>query len=293
MSVIASMTGYGKSSFQYKDTTYNIEARSVNSKFLDFRVKLPSFLSSMEYEIKKIAQDLLVRGKIEILVERNREEGQSEALINERIFKQYFEQLKKITENYQIQDAEIVQSLMRVSAIYDTSSEEVEETLVEGLLQGVHTCMTSLMEHRIAEGESIADDFKVRLHQIKNSLLAIEPLEKGRIQKLRDKFQNALEEHFGKQNYDENRLEQELIFYIEKLDITEEKTRLEQHLKYFKEVLEDPDFSKGKKLGFISQEIGREINTLGSKANSSDIQKLVVEMKDELEKIKEQIANIV
>jgi uncharacterized protein (TIGR00255 family) len=293
MPTISSMTGYGKSSFHYNGTTYNLEARSVNSKFLDFRVKLPSFLAGMEYEIRKIAQEVLIRGKVEVLIERSKEEGQSEELINESLFKQYFEQLKKITGNYQIQDAEIVQSLMRVSAIYDTSSQEVEEALAEGLLLSVQTCLQSLKEHRLVEGASIAEDFALRIKQIAQCLQEVEPLEKGRILRLREKFQHSLEEHFGKQNYDENRLEQELIFYMEKLDITEEKTRLDQHLKYFQEVVEDPEISKGKKLGFIAQEIGREINTLGSKANASDIQKLVVQMKDELEKIKEQVANIV
>lgn len=290
--MILSMTGFGKASLNLNERTVNIEVRSVNSKFLDFRAKLPADLSNLEFDLKKMVNEKLIRGKVDVFIELSKVENQTEDVINKEVFQNFFNQIKNITSAYGISDAEIIQAVLRIPAIYDSAQTEFSEEQLQHVLVAAATALDALNEFRATEGQSICEDFLLRIHNIRQSALEIKPYESQRITKLREKLVSGLEENFPSQNYDESRLEQELIFYIEKLDITEEKVRLEQHCKYFLEVLESSDISKGKKLAFIAQEIGREINTLGSKANAYEIQKIVVRMKDDLEKIKEQVANI-
>ena len=286
------MTGFGKASLVLNERTINIEARSVNSKFLDFRVKMPTELSKLEFDLKKMVNDKLVRGKVDIYIEISKLENGVEEVINKEVFQRFFDQIKDITKDYNLSDAEIVQAVLKIPAIYDYTESLFTEDQLNAILMASNAALEALNDFRATEGQSIYNDFKLRINNIQQAAIEVEPFEQQRIVKLRDKFVSGLEESFPNQSYDDSRLEQELIFYIEKLDITEEKVRLDQHCKYFLEVMDTDELSKGKKLAFIAQEIGREINTLGSKANAYEIQKLVVTMKDDLEKVKEQVANI-
>lgn len=290
--MILSMTGFGKASLSLNERTVNIEVRSVNSKFLDFRAKLPTDLATLEFELKKMVNDQLLRGKVDMLIEISKVENGIEEVINKEAFRNFFTQISTIVADYNISDADIVQAILKIPAIYDSTHTEFTQEQLQQVIAAANSALKALNEFRAEEGRSIYEDFKLRIRNIRQASVEIGPFENQRIVRLREKLVSSLEENFPNQNYDESRLEQELIFYIEKLDITEEKVRLEQHCKYFLEVLESAEISKGKKLAFIVQEIGREINTLGSKANAYEIQKIVVTMKDDLEKIKEQVANI-
>lgn len=286
------MTGFGKATKIIGKKNFTIEARSVNSKMIDFRAKMPTELFPIEFELRKIATEMLQRGKVDVFIDISNLDNSPSEILNKNLFENYFAQVKSITQNYGVSDAEIVQAVLRIPGIYNNEEATWDEEELEMVLNLAKEAFENLNTFRRTEGQSIFDDLTNRTQLIINYLTLIGPLENERIVKLRERFNQNLAELNTTQSYDENRLEQELIYYIEKLDVSEEKTRLDQHCKFFLETIHSEDFSNGKKLSFISQEMGREINTLGSKANSAEIQKIVVGMKDELEKIKEQLANV-
>ncbi len=286
------MTGFGKATKIIGKKNFTIEARSVNSKMIDFRAKMPTELIPIEFELRKIATEMLQRGKVDVFIDISNLDNSPNEILSKNLFENYFGQVKSITQNYGVTDAEIVQAVLRIPGIYNNEESIWENEELEEVLDLAKEAFDNLNAFRRTEGQSINDDLIHRTSLIMKYLTMIAPLEHERILKLRERFNQNLAELNTSQPYDENRLEQELIYYIEKLDVSEEKTRLDQHCKFFLETIQSEDFSNGKKLSFISQEMGREINTLGSKANSAEIQKIVVGMKDELEKIKEQLANV-
>ena len=286
--MIQSMTGYGKSIIQLPEKKITIEIKSLNSKQLDLNVRMPSFYKEKEISIRKELGRKLVRGKIDFGLYSELTGIEKSQTINKEITRAYIDDLKGIvsTEN----EVELLQIAMRMPDTTTTSRDEIDQQEWNEIEKVINQAIVNIVEFRTDEGKSIELDFKKRIANIENLLEEVQKYESERLETLKKRLKERLEEVVGKVNIDENRFEQELIFYIEKLDINEEKVRLKNHLNYFIEQL-DNDESNGKKLGFITQEIGREINTLGSKSNHTEMQKVVIQMKDELEKIKEQILN--
>lgn len=285
--MIHSMTGYGKAVAESADKKITIEVRSLNSKNLDLNVRIPFVYKEKELEIRKIISEKLQRGKVDFSILIETTSANKNQQINPVIIQAYIDEFKQIVP--EASDAELLAIVMRLPDVMTYAENTLEDEEWQMTFETIDEAIRNLNEFRFAEGEVLQQDFIQRIGNIEQLLAKVEPFENERIQVLKERFLKNLEE-LGAE-YDENRYEQELIYYIEKLDITEEKVRLAQHCKYFIETLQT-DESEGKKLGFICQEIGREINTLGSKSNHSGLQKIVVQMKDELEKIKEQILNI-
>lgn len=285
------MTGYGKQSVFVSNKAYQIEIRSVNSKSFDFLTRMPAHFREKEPEIRRNIQNILNRGKIELSVNENA--GESTSLkINTIALKKHFQTLQEVAGELQLQNSQDwLGNLLRVPDVLVPNEEELDEDSWKEILDGIVSAAHSLDAFRLKEGAVLAQDFTNRIQQIKKLQTEIPAFEEERIKQLKSRFEKNLSDVIESSKIDENRLEQEIIYYLEKLDITEEKVRLSQHLEYFLETLNEDD-SQGKKLNFISQEIGRELNTLGSKANHAQIQRRIVQMKDELEKIKEQLLNI-
>ena len=285
--MIQSMTGYGKAVAECSDKKITIEIRSLNSKSLDINTRLPFLYKEKELEIRKILSEKLQRGKIDFSVLTEATAANKAQQINPEIIKAYISEFKQIVP--EASDAELLAIVMRLPDVMAFTCKELDEDEWKIFTNLMQDAIENLNQFRIKEGKVLETEFVQRIQSILNLLIQVEPFEKERIGNLKERFQKNLEELSSE--YDENRFEQELIYYLEKLDITEEKVRLKNHCEYFLETLEKEEFN-GKKLGFISQEIGREINTLGSKSNHSEMQKIVVQMKDELEKVKEQALNI-
>ena len=290
--MIRSMTGYGKAECLLADKKLTIEIKSLNSKQLDVNTRLPSLYKEKEINIRQVLASELERGKVECSFYYELSGEAVSGTINEPVVKDYYQQLYRISGELGLQASlELLSTVMRMPDTIRTEKPELQETewtLVEAALR---KALEQINIFRKQEGESLDGDLRQRTDAIMRKLAEVELYEKERIDQVRERIGKHLEEFGLKESVDENRFEQELIYYIEKLDISEEKVRLANHCKYFLETLEDQG-PAGKKLGFISQEMGREINTLGSKANHKELQKLVVEMKDELERIKEQILNV-
>jgi uncharacterized protein (TIGR00255 family) len=284
--MIQSMTGYGKTVLQLPTKKITIELKSLNSKNLDLNVRIPSYYREKELDVRKNLATDLERGKIDfsIFIEGNGGEGSSK--INENVVKEYMNQLRNIVES---DETELLKIAVRLPEALKTEREELDEEEWELILTAIDETVQKIKLYRTDEGKVLCDDFIFRISNIENLLEKVIEIDPERIVLVKEKLRKAIADLEAK--IDENRFEQELIYYIEKLDITEEKVRLKNHLEYFKKELSTND-SNGKKLAFITQEIGREINTIGSKSNFADMQKLVVQMKDELEKIKEQSLNI-
>ena len=280
------MTGYGKTVLQLPTKKITIELKSLNSKNLDLNVRIPSYYREKELDVRKNLATDLERGKIDfsIFIEGNGGEGSSK--INENVVKEYMNQLRNIVES---DETELLKIAVRLPEALKTEREELDEEEWELILTAIDETVQKIKLYRTDEGKVLCDDFIFRISNIENLLEKVIEIDPERIVLVKEKLRKAIADLEAK--IDENRFEQELIYYIEKLDITEEKVRLKNHLEYFKKELSTND-SNGKKLAFITQEIGREINTIGSKSNFADMQKLVVQMKDELEKIKEQALNI-
>jgi len=290
--MIKSMTGYGKAIAETSQKKITIEIKSLNSKQLDLNTKLPWLYKEREPEIRNIVSQMLDRGKIDLSIYFDILEDEGIPVINKSIIKNYYKQLKEIAGELEINiDDQILPIIMRLPDSLKTEKPELPEDEWVLVRRQILGSVNVLDLYRIEEGKSIETDLRKRISGILDSLSAIETFEPGRIDKVREKLISILKENNGTENLDKNRFEQELIFYLEKFDINEEKVRLKKHCEYFLETIESPA-PNGKILSFISQEIGREINTMGSKANDASIQKLVVMMKDELEKIKEQTNNI-
>ncbi len=292
--MLQSMTGFGQQSEEFNQKTVSIEIKSVNSKGAEVRFKLPLFYQSLEVKLRKLIIELLIRGKIDVNIQFTEDETNNpDQRINTSLFRYYYQQMYQVAEEFNAKDPSIAAAVMRLNNVVIASQKEVPTEEQYFLEQLVQACCQQLIAHRSEEGKSIEKDLRANIQAILSNLMAIEPFEQNRIDNIKHRLSAHLEKLNLDQSFDKNRLEQEMIFYIDKFDISEEKSRLTQHCQYFIQVLDDNTVVKGKKLNFITQEIGREINTLGAKANQSDIQHLVVKMKDELEQIKEQLYNAV
>jgi uncharacterized protein (TIGR00255 family) len=290
--MIKSMTGYGKAIAETPRKKITIEIKSLNSKQMDINMKLPWLYKEKEPEIRNMISQMLGRGKIDLTVFFDVLEDEGIPVINKSIVKNYYNQLKEIAGELNINiDNQILPTIMRLPDALKTEKPELPEAEWELLKTQIRDSANLLDQYRQEEGKSIEKDLKKCMARILESLSSVETYEPGRIEKVREKLISILKEHNGTENLDKNRFEQELIFYLEKFDFNEEKVRLKKHCEYFLETIET-EAPNGKIISFIAQEIGREINTIGSKANDASIQKLVVMMKDELEKIKEQTNNI-
>jgi len=280
------MTGYGRTVLQLSSKKITIEIKSLNSKNLDLNVRIPSYYREKELGIRKSIANVLVRGKVDfsIFVEDNG--GEVSSKINTSVVTEYMNQLNEISDSDQ---TELLKMAIRLPDALKTEREELDDEEWCEIENGISEVLEKIVTYREDEGKVLGEDFELRLVNISNLLEKIIEIDPQRVNYVKEKLKKSISDLEAE--IDQNRFEQELIYYIEKLDITEEKVRLKNHLEYFKKEL-DGQFSNGKKLGFISQEIGREINTIGSKANFAEMQKLVVQMKDELEKIKEQNLNV-
>jgi len=287
------MTGFGQASYDGGSFQINVEVRSLNSKFLDLSLRLPKLFSEKELEVRNIINEKLERGKVSISIEHVQQSQQEPQLsYNEELFKAYYAQLKKLADKVVAPHDALFQLALNSPDVVqnkfdDTLNEEDWKRMKETLLQAITRCE----EFRATEGNVLLKKFKEYINTISTCLEKVRELDPKRVQKVRDRLKGSIHDFFGDEGFDKNRLEQEIIFYIEKLDIQEEIVRLGTHIDYFTQILNEKQ-SNGKKLGFIAQEIGREINTIGSKSNDAEMQKVVVVMKEELEKIKEQLNNI-
>ena len=286
--MISSMTGFGKSNGVYQSKKVSVEIRSLNSKGLDLNIKLNSTYKELETAVRSIVSSALDRGKIDVSIYIESQGPHPENALNVTLATSYYEAIKRLNESWGEPPQKYLSIVMNMPNVLNQSDGELEEAETMWVLDLVNNCASKLNEFRKKEGDSLKAEFEKYIAGIRKLLKEIEPFEQERLFAIRERMNKALRE-LDTAAVDQNRLEQEMIFYIEKLDISEEKMRLTHHLDYFLETMETP--LCGKKLGFIAQEIGREINTLGSKCNQAEMQKTVVEMKDLLEKIKEQVLN--
>lgn len=285
--MIQSMTGYGKAVAEFSDKKITVEIRSLNSKSLDLNTRLPFLYKEKELEIRKLLSEKLQRGKVDFSINTESNAVNKAQQINPEIIKAYIGEFKQIVP--EASDAELLTIVMRLPDVMAFTCKEIEDDEWNQAVEMILKAVENLTQFRLDEGKVLEQEFIQRNNSILSLLEQVEPFEKERIETLKERFTKNLGELTNE--YDQNRFEQELIYYLEKLDITEEKVRLKNHCDYFLQTLNGEEFN-GKKLGFITQEIGREINTLGSKSNHSGMQKIVVQMKDELEKMKEQVLNI-
>lgn len=290
--MILSMTGFGKSVVSIEGKKITTEIKSLNSKQLDLLVKIPQIYREKELDLRNDVARSLERGKVELFVTTEISEENSTANINIPVLTAYKAQIEKMSSELAIPlpDDWYATLLRMPDALKNDNASEVSESELKALVESVAKAIKALMEFRIQEGKRLESFFKEKISNIRRLLLEVEPFEKERVEKIKARIQDSISK-LGQVDYDRNRFEQEMIYYIEKLDINEEKLRLTNHLDYFLETLET-GHGQGKKLGFISQEMGREINTLGSKSNHAEMQRIVVKMKDELEQIKEQVLNV-
>lgn len=287
------MTGYGKASSVYGDKKITAEIKSLNSKTLDLSVRMANCYREKEMELRSMIAERLVRGKVEFCLWIERDEVEQAATLNMPLMQKYIEQFQEANKNYGIPVPEnITEVVMRMPDVVSRQDavEELTEEEWQMARKAAEEALEQLMQFRTKEGNALEAKFREKVDNIEALMKSIEPYEKARTEKIRQRLIDALFA-IPEIEYDRGRLEQEMIFYIEKLDINEEKQRLTQHLEYFRETLSG-DYGQGKKLGFIAQEMGREINTTGSKANQAEMQNIVVMMKDELEQIKEQVLNV-
>ena len=289
--MIQSMTGYGKTVVAYKDKKINVEVKSLNSKQLDLQTRIAPLYREKEMEIRQMVQAAVIRGKVDFSLWIEKDAAVDATPINGALMENYYRQMKTISEKTGIPMSEDpFYTLLRMPDVLTKTETEVlsdEEWVVAR--QAVNEALNKLVDFRRQEGAALQKKFAEKIDNIEQLLISIEPYEKSRVEKIRQRIVDGLQQIPGVE-YDKNRLEQELIYYIEKLDISEEKQRLSNHLKYFRETMAE-EAGQGKKLGFIAQEMGREINTTGSKSNQAEMQNIVVKMKDELEQIKEQVLN--
>ena len=289
--MIRSMTGYGKAAGEIAGKIISVEIKSLNSKFFELNLRMPTAYRDKEIELRSQLSKEADRGKMDITVMIEYSAGTTRSLLNKELIKVYLEDVKKLSEEMDLKATNLLDVVMHLPQVVNVDKIEADEEewkLIKKLLDGA---IKSFNEFRMREGKILQDDLVERVSAIENLLSGASEFENERMQNVRTKLQNALKGLDGGFEIDKNRFEQELIYYLEKLDITEEKVRLRAHCDYFKSVINQED-NCGKKLGFITQEIGREINTIGSKANDARLQRAVVEMKDEAEKIKEQLANV-
>ena len=286
------MTGFGNSKGHFQGKEIVIEIRCVNSKVNDFRLKIPNSYRQKELDLRKILNDKVIRGKMDLTITVDNTGGEEDFSINKKLFLAFYDQIKSLSGEIDMKNSDILNAILKfpnVIVSQDTLISDEEYTYTVDLMA---EAVEKLNDFRSIEGNIIANDMALRIHSIQEHLQKIEIDDPNRTVLLKEKLLKSLNANFDGENIDRNRFEQELLYYLERLDITEEKVRLKQHCDYFMDELKKKGIIKSRKLNFISQEIGREINTLGSKAQYQPIQKLVVGMKDDLEKIKEQMANV-
>lgn len=284
--MILSMTGFGRAETVYKGKKITVDIKSLNSKNFDLNVKVPLRYKEKEFDIRKLLNDKILRGKVDCYISCESLEENNDVKINQDVVKNYMTQLREVGSD--APEFELLKMAVRMPDVLSTKSSELEDDEWKALLEVVQESVDRFIEFRQTEGSQLAEEIEKIVQNIEYNLSEVAQFEEERIQPIKDRYISALKNF---ENVDETRYYQEMVYFVEKLDISEEKVRLSQHIKYYLEVMKNEDFN-GKKLGFIAQEMGREINTLGSKANHSEIQKLVVEMKDDLEKIKEQTLNV-
>jgi uncharacterized protein (TIGR00255 family) len=286
------MTGYGRSEQTIGDKTFLVEVRSLNGKQFDLRLQLPALLKPYEFEVRNILNEGLERGSVECLISIKQNGATKPVSINTDLLKAYYQSVVQVADELKADTQQILSTILRLPEVVINSTEMLDENDWQQFQLVLKDAIRQLNEHRKDEGKSLETDLLQRVSNIESHQQQVIALEPRRREKTKEGLVKLLEEKVGKENYDANRLEQELIYYIEKIDISEEQVRLKNHCDYFRSILFEKEKSKGKKLSFILQEFGREINTTGSKAYDSEIQKCVVLMKDELEKAKEQILNV-
>ena len=291
--MLLSMTGFGKATREIENKKLTVEIRTLNSKQADVNVKIPALYREKEMQLRNLLVQNLNRGKIELNFWIDENESSGSVVLNKTVINNYYHQIKETANllNRDISKENILEIIMRMPEVLKTEVKELDENEWTQIFETVEDAIAEIIKFREQEGRVLQQDFQKRIKLIEELLQKIEPFEKERVEKVKERIRQNFQENLADAEIDKNRFEQELIYYLEKFDITEEKVRLKNHCKYFIQTMEEA-VSQGKKLGFITQEIGREINTIGSKANHSEIQKIVVQMKDELEKIKEQGLNV-
>jgi uncharacterized protein (TIGR00255 family) len=287
--MIQSMTGYGKAVLQLPTKKVTIEIKSLNSKNLDLNVRIPSYYKEKELDVRKKLASSLVRGKVDFSIFVEMTADETSTTVNHGVVKDYMEQLRNVLQAGVSNDVELLKMAVKMPDALKTDREELDENEWDLINDNIAIAITEIVQYRIDEAASLEIDFKERIENIRSYLEEVKALDGDRVENVKIRLKKAIDDL--KVDTDENRFEQELIYYLEKLDINEEKVRLANHLDYFLQTLASED-SNGKKLGFIVQEMGREINTTGSKANFAPMQKAVIQMKNELEQIKEQILNV-
>ncbi len=290
--MLRSMTGFGKAEMTKGEITASVEIKSLNGKQLDINLRIPAMLKPYEFDIRNELQRCLIRGSLEVSINIRQNGSSRPMVINTDLAKKYYESIFLLAKELDLPQNDVLSALLKLPEVVVPSTEEMSEEEWLHVKETLKRCIEDLDKHRLDEGAVLEKDLLLRIHHIEAGQEEIQAEDPLRREKIRQRLEASLEEWIGKENIDKNRLEQELIFYIEKLDISEEQVRLRNHCRYFKEVLKDEEQASGKKLNFILQEIGREINTTGAKANDVVIQQCVVRMKDELEKAKEQIMNV-
>lgn len=290
--MLKSMTGFGRAENNVGDKTFLIDIKSLNGKQFELQLRLPAILKPYEFDIRRLLSEKLGRGSVDCMISLKETGSAKPVTINTDLAKAYYKSLSELSTELGLDPSHILSTLVKLPEVITPGSETLSNAEWNDFKNILLSAIENINQHRLDEGKSLEDELIIRINNIlinQQEVIKLEPL---RQVKIREGITKLLEENVGKENYDDNRLEQELIYYIEKIDITEEQVRLKNHCDYFISLLNENDESKGKKLSFILQEIGREINTTGSKAYDSAIQKLVVTMKDELEKAKEQVLNV-
>ena len=290
--MLKSMTGFGRAENNVGDKTFLVDIKSLNGKQFELQLRLPSILKPYEFDIRRLLSEKLSRGSVDCMISLKETGNAKPVTINTDLAKAYYRSLSELSAELNLDPSHILSTLVKLPEVITPSSETLSDQEWADFKEILLAAIKNINQHRLDEGKSLEEELVVRINNIliqQEEVIKLEPL---RQKKIREGITKLLEENVGKENYDDNRLEQELIYYIEKIDITEEQVRLKNHCDYFISMLNGSDESKGKKLSFILQEIGREINTTGSKAYDAAIQKNVVMMKDELEKAKEQVLNV-
>ena len=290
--MLHSMTGYGRAEQAIGDKNFLVEIRSLNGKQFDLRLNIPSVVKPFEFEVRNLLSEGLQRGSVECNINLKLNGSNKPVTINTELAKAYYLPVAALADELQLEKGDILSTILKLPEVITASTEILTDAEWKSLSLLINEAIAHLNEHRLNEGKSIETDLLLRLANIEAQQKIVAELEPLRRTKILEGLKKVLEDNVGKENYDPNRLEQELIFYIEKIDISEEQVRLNNHCAYFRSILAEKETAKGKKLNFILQEFGREINTTGSKAYDSTIQKAVILMKDELEKAKEQILNV-
>lgn len=290
--MLKSMTGYGRSEQSVSDKIFLIEIRSLNGKQFEILLKMPQLLKPYEFEIRNILSSSLVRGSVECVITLKQNGAARPVTINTELARSYYQPLASLCEELKLDPSHILSSLIKLPEVVTPSTDVLTEDEFEKFKVLLNQAISNINTHRVEEGKVLEEDLMLRINNIMQHQEKVKELEPQRKKRIRENMVKMLEENVGKDGFDTNRLEQELVYYIEKLDITEEQVRLLNHCQYFKDILNEVDDAKGKKLSFVLQEVGREINTTGAKAYDSAMQKFVVLMKDELEKAKEQVLNV-